>query len=299
MDLSLRAPAKINLYLHIGEARPDGYHPIDSLFQMVDLCDRLSLEDRPAGTIELDLAGGFSGGLTGENLALTAARLLREASGVNLGVRIHLEKNIPIGSGLGGGSSDAAATLVGLNRLWNLNWAKEKLWPIAARLGSDVPFFLGPPAARVSGRGEQIEGVSLCETLWIVLVFPGVSVGTPWAYAALDRERSKLTNWAPKTKITGLPGESGAFFPDLLHQTNDFEALAFSHFPEIARAQASLGRLGATLARMSGSGSVVFGLFQEASQGEEAAGALREEWGSGNVWFCRSLKESPLQAFLT
>ena len=293
MELRLQAPAKINLYLNVGEKRPDGYHEIDSLFQMIDLYDELQFHERKE-RIELVLIGPRADRLVGENLVLKAARLLQEASGTRLGAAIRLEKRIPVGSGLGGGSSDAAATLAGLNRLWGIGWPREELLPLAAQLGSDVPFFLGPPTARVGGRGERVEKVSLGQLLKIVLVFPGVSIATAWAYAALD-ERLGLTKDPRKFSIKRFSNGGQEVLSDLLRQTNDFELVVLPAYPEVARAKDSLQRNGAVLTRMSGSGSTVFGLFREGAAGEKAAIALRPEWGSENVWFCHSLKQSSFE----
>ena len=296
MDLTLQAPAKINLFLNVGKKRPDGYHEIDSLFQMIDLFDELRFREGNTG-IELVPIGPLAGSLVGENLVLKAAGLLKEASGTRSGALIHLEKRIPLGSGLGGGSSDAAATLVGLNRLWGIGWPRERLLPLAGQLGSDVPFFLGPPTARVGGRGERVEGVVLNEILKIILVFPGVSVGSAWAYAALD-ERFRLTKEGQQFSMERFANGDQRILTGLLRQTNDFEPVVLAAYPRIAQAMEALQRTGAVLTRMSGSGSAVFGLFAEEAAGEKAASALRREWGAENVWCCRSLKRSVFDKLL-
>ncbi|HET6370501.1 MAG TPA: 4-(cytidine 5'-diphospho)-2-C-methyl-D-erythritol kinase [Nitrospiria bacterium] len=299
MALVLHPPAKINLYLRVGNKRPDGYHGIDSLFQMIDLSDTLWFEPLKSG-FELVLSGRSLGPAVGENLVIRAARLLQESSGEVRGVRMRLQKKIPAGAGLGGGSSDAAATLIGLNRLWELGWSRERLMQLGAQLGSDVSFFLGSPTAWVGGKGDLLREVFIDPDFWIVLVFPGVEVNTTWGYAALDRQRLGLTNSIAHTNMENLSiGQEDRVnsLGRLLTLGNDFEDVVLSIHPKIARAKEALVRSGAELARMSGSGSAVFGLFFEREKGEKAAEILRGEWGEENVWLCRPLRRSPLEHF--
>ena len=301
MALVLRPPAKINLYLHVGEKRTDGYHEIDSLFQMIDLSDVLWFEPLDRG-FELVLSGRSLGSAVGENLVMRAARLFQESSGEARGVRMRLQKKIPAGAGLGGGSSDAAATLIGLNRLWNLGWSRERLMRLGVQLGSDVSFFLGSPTAWVGGKGDLLQEVFIDPVPWIVLVFPGVEVNTAWGYAALDRQRLGLTNSPTHTIIKNLSNGLDIrvhTLERLLTLGNDFETVMLPAYPKIAHAKETLIRSGAELARMSGSGSAVFGLFSGREQGEKTAEILRGEWGEDNVWFCRPLRRSPLEGFST
>jgi 4-diphosphocytidyl-2-C-methyl-D-erythritol kinase len=293
MSILLKAPAKINLYLRVGEKRPDGFHEIESLFQMIDLCDTLRLEPLPF-KIELMLSGRPLQ-IAGENLVVRAARLLREASGVTQGARIRLSKQIPAGAGLGGGSSDAAAALSGLNRLWNLGWPYERLLGLAARIGSDVPFFLGSPTALVRGRGDLLQKASLDRSFWAVVIFPGIEVRTSWAYARLDERRFGLTRGIRRTNIIKFSEKKAVSLDQVINIENDLETISASAYPKIAQAKKSLEDSGALLSRMSGSGSAVFGLFSTGKKGFQAAAALKREWGIENVWCCCFLKRAPLQ----
>lgn len=291
--LSLRAPAKLNLYLKVGKKRSDGYHEIDSLVQMIDLHDTICLEPLDKG-IEFVQLGRAVDPRTGENLVVRAANMLKQASGVSEGVRIFLRKEIPVGGGLGGGSSDAAATLVGLNWMWRLRWPRQKLFPLAAQLGSDVPLFLSAATTRVRGRGDILQEASFDQKYWVVLIFPGVEVSTAWAYSRLDQLRFALTTTDSHININRFETERGGRFGRIGMEPNDLEAVTFSAFPKVQRAKESLVRYGAELSRMSGSGSSVFGLFTKKASGNGAMVSLQDEWGKGNVWLCRPLKHSPL-----
>src|SRR5215831_14410834 len=178
--IALRASAKVNLSLEVLGKRPDGFHEIASVMHAVDLADRLTLEAAPtvsfhADDPELPTDEG--------NLVVRAAALLREAAGVEAGAKIELRKRIPVAAGLGGGSSDAAAALWGLSRLWGLGWSRARLAELAVRLGMDVPFFLGPGPALATGRGERLEPLGRMGGYALVLVNPGVSVSTREVYA--------------------------------------------------------------------------------------------------------------------
>ena len=166
MELTLRAPAKINVSLIVSEKRPDGFHAIDSVMASVDLCDVLTFRQVPGSAVRLSCRGIPVPGSGSDNLVLRAANLLRRHSGTDRGASIVLNKHIPAGAGLGGGSSDAAATLTGLNRLWDLNLPIDTLDHLAGQLGSDVAFFLHTPLARCTGRGEQVIPLAGSVDLW-------------------------------------------------------------------------------------------------------------------------------------
>ena len=175
----LRAPAKLNLFLHVVGKRPDGYHLLESLFVPNDWYDTLHLERRSDGRLQRHDLGTP---LPEDDLCLRAARLLREASGVDFGADIHIDKRIPSGAGMGGGSSDAATVLIALNRLWNLNWTHQRLLPLALQLGADVPFFLGRGPAWVEGIGEILRDADL-PTLRLAVLKPPQSLprSRPWS----------------------------------------------------------------------------------------------------------------------
>jgi len=185
----VRAPAKINLFLRVGALRRDGYHSIRTLFHAIGLFDELRFS--PAARLSLATAGLSSPRGAG-NLVMRAAELLRRETGCRPGGRIVLRKRIPAGAGLGGGSSDAAAALVGLNRLWRLGLPRRRLLALAARLGSDVPFFLhGAGAAVGTGRGDRLRPVPSRLRAWACILKPSFGVSTKDAYAALDRVRAR------------------------------------------------------------------------------------------------------------
>lgn len=251
--LALSAAAKVNLALEILGKRADGYHEIATVMHTVDLCDRLTLEE--ADGFELRVAGP-STPTDGQNLALRAALRLREAAQVQRGVGIALDKRIPVAAGLGGGSADAAAALLGLNRLWGLRWPLRRLEEVAVTLGMDVPFFLRGGAARATGRGEKLEAVS-AEALALVLVNPRHGSSTAQAYARVtpavytDGRRSQ-------EMVDALRSRRAARVAACLY--NALEASVVPGQPEIPRMKAALLAAGALGAVMSGSGPTVVGL---------------------------------------
>ena len=259
MKLVAEAFAKVNRSLVVLGKRPDGYHELDTLFQAVGLTDRLSFEESDGLTLEVDDPSIPSGA---ENLVLRAARALAEAAGVRPRAAIVLEKRIPSGGGLGGGSSDAAVALLGLSALWQLDLPLESLLEVGACLGSDVPFFLHGGTARGLGRGERIEPLPDLPEEGVVLVMPPFSVATPDVFRRLGSPA-----W------DGRPAEppgAGAG-PD----RNDLEPAAEALFPALRDVRESLAAAGATRARLSGSGSTVFGLFPDLAAASEAARRLR------------------------
>ncbi len=261
--MKLLAPAKINLFLKILGRRSDGYHDLSMVMEKISLCDEIVLEKIPNG---IELVNPIPGVPTEKNLVCRAAQAFKRS-----GVRIHLTKKIPMGGGLGGGSSDAAAVLKSLNRLWELNWPTEKLAEVGVRLGADVPFFLYDGPAKVEGIGDRISPLERLPKLSIILINPGIFVSTPWAYSAWDESRSL----APRNRLTQqnhdvrLPAalDFGGIIK-LLH--NDFETVVFPKFPEIKEAKEKLLEVGAEGALMSGSGSSVFGLFETAEKRDSA-----------------------------
>lgn len=262
------APAKVNLCLHIGETRADGYHDLESFVAFAALGDKISIGRDVA--LSNTITGPFGAGLPPEegNLVFTAARKLAHLSGTRAGARIKLEKNIPVAAGLGGGSADAAATLCGLNELWELGLDTSGLRKLAATIGADVPVCVESRAAWMEGRGERITQLPPLPRSWLLLVNPGVAVSTRYVFASLRRRRG-LGLPAPDA-----PFEDAADLARFLQTTiNDLESPARSLVPAIGDVLEELGRIpDVLLARMSGSGATCFGLF-DSSDAAGAAGA--------------------------
>ena len=248
------APAKINLYLHILGRRPDGFHELETLMAPISLGDTLDLDLIPDGTvgdgsIEFTCSDPALSDAK-DNLATKAARIFLDEFKLTTGVRIHLEKAVPVGAGLGGGSSDAAAVLLALRDLTKIACPDAKLAELAARLGSDIPFFIYRTPAICRGRGEIIEPVTLTEQYQGLLIHPGFGVSTPWAYKTYAQNPGQ--------------GEPGRTFDDLTLR-NDLEPPAFSKYPWLPTAKAWLQKQPEVLdALMSGSGSSVFALTHNA-----------------------------------
>jgi len=292
--IRLRAPAKLNLYLRVLGRRPDGYHDLETLFERVDLADELVFE--PAATLQLT-CDDASLSCGEDNLILKAARLLQQEIGarphtnrahtqdqasIGVGARIHLTKRIPIAAGLGGGSSDAAATLLGLNELWGLRYGAEQLRSLAATLGSDVPFFLSPtPFAIGRGRGEQCEPIQHALHLFQVLVSPRERLSTKEIYDALDQTRNQegdfnLTASTPSISMVVHALRNGSLGELAKGLWNDLEPEAIRRCPPISFIQSHLRSSGCLGTRLSGSGSSVFGLCRDAAHAHGVAAALRK-----------------------
>lgn len=267
MRIALSAPAKVNLFLRITGKRRDGYHSLETVFHTMGLADDITLS--PAPRLKLATTG-IPSPRGARNLCWKAAELLRRTVKTREGALIRLRKRIPSGAGLGGGSSDCAAVLSGLNRLWKAGLNRGELIRLGARLGSDVPFFLlGSPAAVGRGRGEILAPLASRLRAHAVIVKPRFSISTPDAYRALDRMRKRPAPGAA-LKVTAGAVRKG----DLtgLSVYNDFELVASRTRPEIDRLIVELRLAGATQAFMTGSGSAVVGLFRDSSR---AAAAFR------------------------
>jgi 4-diphosphocytidyl-2-C-methyl-D-erythritol kinase len=279
--LVLTAAAKVNLVLEVLDRRADGYHEIATVMQTVDLADRLTLEDSDV----LELACQTPGVPTDvSNLALKAAVALRDAGRVERGVRITLDKRIPVAAGLGGGSSDAAAVLLGLNRLWRLRWPMARLAEVAITLGMDVPFFLRGGVALGTGRGERLRTVTGA-SLALVLANPGVAVSTAEAYGRVTR--AMYTDGAQcDAMIAALGTRRPARVAASLY--NGLEAAVTPAHPEIARMRAALLAAGALGARMSGSGPTVFAVARSFEQARQIR--RRVTRGSWRCWAVRTTR---------
>lgn len=267
--------AKVNLYLRVIGKREDGFHEICTVFQTISLHDRIRFQE--ADTISLACYDPRMP-VDGRNLIVRAAEMLRERYSVRQGARIRLEKRIPSPGGLGGGSSNAAVALIGLQRLWDLDIPDDELWSIAAELGSDVPFFLYGGTAIGTGRGEMIEPVADKPAGPMVVVSPKIRVRTPDAFAAIGAPN--LTNEASNRILRVCRNEAESLDP--LHSVlkNDFESSVFAAFPEIGEVKRTLLELGASNAVLSGSGASVVGIFDKEETRQAAIKALdiRSTW---------------------
>lgn len=274
--LVVPAPAKVNLFLHVTGRRADGYHLLESLMAFVDLADTLELESRTDGAIVR--VNDVPGVGVEEDLALRAARALQDAAGTRAGVAIQVTKRIPMGAGLGGGSSDAASVLLALNRLWDLGWPRARLQAVAQTLGADVPFFVGGENAMARGIGEVLSPVSLPMS-WLVLCHPRVHVRTADVFAAED-----LTRNAASAKMDVFSETYGR---------NDLARVVAAREPAVAAALAALAGA-STAVRMTGSGSCVFATFASRRDAEKALGAVPS---SCDGYLVRTLARHPLAGF--
>jgi len=274
--LTVPAPAKLNLFLHVTGRRNDGYHTLETLFVALDFGDTIKLSLRDDGAIT---SSGENFGVVPQNdLAVRAASGLKRASGCPSGVDIAVVKRIPLGGGLGGGSSDAASVLLALNRLWDLGMSREELASIGVELGADVPFFLCAEPALARGVGEILTPVSL-PRLWVVVLVPECTVPTATIFAAAE-----LTRDSPSAKI-GVFSEG--------YGRNDLQPVAVARHPEIGTALQVLWAY-SSASRMTGSGSCVFAAFANEAQARTAM-AARPQAMRGFV--ARTLARHPLAAF--
>ena len=274
MKLKFKTPAKINLGLHIHGKREDGFHELETIFQMVCLYDDVELELLPSGiNIECDIPGVPT---DHTNLAFKAALLLQKSYHVQgKGVSIRLKKKIPFGAGLGGGSGNAAGVLMGLNRLWDLSIEREKLLILAAELGSDVPFFLKSPCALGMGRGEQLKTLKPCSKFQVLLVFPGFPIATSWVYQNLRLKLTKRPNNISILRKNLSLSDIKSLGRNLY---NDLEPVVIQRFPEVQIVKDELLAWGALGVLLSGSGSTVFGIFDDPEKARAAYEGLNGDW---------------------
>ena len=283
--IKILAPAKVNLFLEILGKRPDGYHEIRSLMQPIRLFDTLWIEAGSKGpAIQCPTHPGLE---NDSNLVIRAIHLLEKELNRSLPFLVRLTKKIPIGGGLGGGSSDAAAVLTGINQLLGEPLELERLQTLAALIGSDVPFFLSSETALASGRGERIEPWPSFPSWWYVLIYPGFSISTAWAYnqvkfpltrdkKSINIERLKVI----KNIIGQIGGEEGF--------KNDLEEAVLPFFPIIGEIKKALLEQGAIQSLMSGSGSTVFGIWETKKKAQEAYFHLKQQ-GWGDIFIVRGL----------
>ncbi|MBC7190281.1 4-(cytidine 5'-diphospho)-2-C-methyl-D-erythritol kinase [Candidatus Aerophobetes bacterium] len=286
--ITVRAPAKINFYLDILGKRKDSYHEIESLVQSVSLYDIIHLEKTKDKKIEVScnypaLPENY------DNLVYKAAKLFFEIAGITCGIRIKVEKRIPLGAGLGGGSTDAAATLLGLNLLFETDIPLPNLVKESSKLGSDVPFCILRGTAVIKGRGERVYPLPSIKDGWIVIVYPGVSVSTSWVYAQISQQ---LTSCKKKGKLNitelrrKIKSEGITAVINLLY--NKLEEVTALRLPVIKKIKEEFKKAGARGALMSGSGSSVFGVCENLKQAKRLSEKLK---GGGEVYITQPVDE--------
>jgi 4-diphosphocytidyl-2-C-methyl-D-erythritol kinase len=270
------APAKLNLFLHVTGRRPDGYHELQTVFQLIDLCDTIAISVREDGRIERP--DGPPGVDPEADLTVRAARALQQATGCPLGATLRVRKRIPMGGGLGGGSSDAASVLLGLNAVWGCGLPVEALARLGLPLGADVPVFVRGSSAWGQGVGEDLQPLELPES-WYVVIHPGVAVGTRDVF-----QSPELTRNSPVITIRAFFQAGGR---------NDCEPVVRARFPEVAEALDWLGRFAP--ARLTGTGSCIFAPCATAIDAERLAARVPDRWTS---YVARGLNVSPVHELL-
>jgi 4-diphosphocytidyl-2-C-methyl-D-erythritol kinase len=284
-ELRLNAYAKINLSLDVLARRDDGYHDIETVMHTIELHDTLILRETGAGiSVRCDQK---SVPTDVQNVVFRTAQLLQETYALQRDIEIEIQKRIPTAAGLGGGSSDAAVALLGLAQLWKLRIDQQKLMELAAKLGSDVPFFLVGGAAIATGRGDKVDFLRTLPTTWIVLACPAIEVATAWAYGKLN-----LGEIGARPDTSGLVAalRSGDVSGVARRLVNVFEPLIASHHPEVAAAKARLLANKALGAGLTGTGPVVFALFDGERTARAAADALAADF-NGQVVVTRTFRE--------
>jgi 4-diphosphocytidyl-2-C-methyl-D-erythritol kinase len=275
--LILSAPAKINYLLDVIAKRPDGYHDLRMIMQRVNLCDQITLTvtDTPEINVTCSTPGAPNGP---KNIAWKAAKALLDLSKSGKGATIEIRKNIPTAAGLGGGSSDAAAVLMGLNELLETGFSEMKLMEVGCTLGADVPFFIFKKTALAEGIGEKLTLLPEMPKCWILLINPGVHVSTAWVYRSLQLTSARELNKMPK--FFESVDQIASFL------SNDLEAVTIAAFPIIAEIKNRLMNTGAVGSMMSGSGPTVFGMFKDFASAETA----RRQITNGTDWFSATVE---------
>lgn len=287
--ISIKSPAKINIILRVLNKKRQNLHCIQSVMQTISFFDEVFIKKTKKNIIVKQEGKTFIP--VQQNSVYKAAKLFFDETKIDGGVKIILKKNIPIGAGLGGGSSNAASTLVALYRLWNIPIKWEKLNKLALKLGSDVPFFLKGGTSLVEGIGEKITELSPLKSLWFVLVKPNISISTAWAYSALDRySESLVANYPTDRKLHGLQLTKGRnciklflsyIGADKIENLcscayNDFELIITKHYPVIRQIRTKLREAGAGFISMSGSGSTMFAMETSQERGRRIYNKMRK-----------------------
>ncbi|MFA7495525.1 MAG: 4-(cytidine 5'-diphospho)-2-C-methyl-D-erythritol kinase [Acidithiobacillus sp.] len=275
MTQNYPAPAKLNLMLRVIGRRTDGYHELQTVFQFIDLADQLQFSSRPAG--QFSRSGGAAGVATEEDLSIRAARLLAEVTDIREGVHIHIDKILPMGGGIGGGSSDAASTLLVLNRLWRTRLSRMELMELGAKLGADVPIFLFGRSAWAEGIGEKLTALDQIPELNYVLLHPGVAVSTQEIFTAPELTRQHV----PSTIGAFLGGAFG----------NTLESTVSARYPAVELAMQWLKDHGLQAVRLTGSGACVFGVAEDNHTAQSVAAQVPPVW---RAWAVRGVNQHPL-----
>jgi 4-diphosphocytidyl-2-C-methyl-D-erythritol kinase len=275
-EIVVRAPAKVNLLIRVLDRLPNGYHELWSLMHTVDLFDQLRIRLNPDREGLSLVCGDAPLPVDSGNLVYRAADLVLQRAGRSVGVEIELTKVIPLSAGLGGGSSDAAATLYGLAHLLNLDWTQAEFCEAGAALGSDIPFFFRAPCAVVRGWGQEVTPCSLKGERWVVLVNPGFPIQTKWAYEQLASQRAAVLPLGEFPKRVDC--QLSLSWEEVVEtMENDFEAPLFRFYPILGFIKEKLLSLGAQAALLSGSGATVFGIFHTSEEARQAATLLRRD----------------------
>ncbi len=295
MLYDLPAPAKLNLFLHVVGRRADGYHLLESLFRLISLSDAVTMDLRMDGVVSREPCAAVTWPEV-DDLAIRAAKALQQATGTRLGAHIAIHKRIPAGGGLGGGSSDAATVLLGLNRLWRTGLTRSQLMALGLPLGADVPFFLFGQSAFVTGIGEQFQPVSIPEHSYVVMQ-PNARVPTPTIFASADLTRDsepvKISDFSGLNRLAVRFTGSNAF------GRNDLEPVVKQIFPAVSRAQQWLAKQ-RVFSRLTGSGACLFSEFNNPREAvfayEQLVAKMQlEQGGIESVYACDGLPIHPMQ----
>ncbi len=278
MSENYPAPAKLNLMLRVIHQRSDGYHELQTVFQFIDLADQLQFDSRPAG--QFFRSGGPEGVAEADDLSIRAAKCLADVGGVREGVHIHIDKILPMGGGIGGGSSDAATTLIVLNRLWRTGLHREELMAIGAGLGADVPVFIFGRGAWAEGVGERLQVLDALPESHYVLLHPQVSVSTREIFTAPELTRHHV------------PSTIGAFLGGAMENT--LEPTVCARYPEVEHGMRWLKNQGVRAVRLTGSGACVFGLVADNISAQQIAARVPAPW---RAWSVRGCNRHPLYDF--
>jgi len=270
MRVRVKAYAKINLTLDVLHKRPDGFHEVEMIMQAVELADILHIEEQARDEISI-LSNMTYLPCDHRNLACQAAMLLKKTYQITTGIKINLEKNIPMSAGLAGGSTDAAGVLLGLNQLWGLGLSLEELEKLAAKLGSDVPFCLRGGTMLATGRGEILEPLSPLPTCYVVLAKPRISVSTAWVYG---KYRDAIVTEHPDTLAVQAALAQGDLTGVAQRVSNVLESVTISEYPQLENLKSAMMQHGAMASLMSGSGPTVFGLVKDRQTAEYIAKQL-------------------------
>lgn len=281
--VKLLSRAKVNLSLDVSRLRPDGYHDIDSVVQVIDIRDEIEVTKADAGVIEVLVEGGDAPSGK-ENLIYRACEVFLAETGTHGGARFLLRKRIPVQAGLGGGSGNAAAAIAALNRLYECGLARDEMAALASKVGSDAALFIFGGTVRMSGRGEKLELLPDAPEMHLVVVKPSVGVSTAWAYAELDKHERVHANGSEWVDRAIRSGDRAALVSGL---ANDFDSVVTELVPEIREAKRRLAEVGAETVLLAGSGSAVFGVFGTKQAAQSGAKSLASEFAQ--VFACRTL----------